>query len=112
MTAKFDDIPEYAPNHEMLLRQMIVILKGMMHGKTNNTGSVTLAANTTTTTTTLAEGRIGSDTHISLTATTASAKTAASAGLSVTKNVTNNTFTITHNNTADIDKTFTYALIG
>lgn len=106
------DPPEYRPDPIMWLRQMTRVVKGIMQGKTNNVGTVTLSAGTTTTTVTLAEGRLGSDTHISLTATTASAKTSAGAGMSVSKNVANKTFTITHDNTADVDKTFTYALIG
>jgi hypothetical protein len=106
------DVGEYSVNHENLLRKMIRVISGAMQGKTNNVGTVTLTANSTTTTITLSAGRLGSDTHISFTATTANAATADGAGLYVSKNVANNQFTITHNNTADVDKTFTYALIG
>jgi hypothetical protein len=86
--------PEYMPDPIEWLRQMTRVVKGMLQGKTNNVGTVTLRANATTTTVTLAEGRLGSDTHISLTATTASAKTSAGVGISVAKNITNNTFMI------------------
>ena len=112
MTIGYKDVSEYQPNHAEALRDIILVVKGVMQGKTNNVGTVTLTANTTSTTVTLAAGRLGVDTHISLTATTATAQTAAGAGMYVTKSVADSQFTITHNNTADADKTFTYALIG
>jgi hypothetical protein len=112
MAIGYQDFPEYYPDHTNLLRNILIVAKGVMQGKTNNVGTVTLTANSTTTTVSLAAGRLGVDTHVSLTATTASAQTAAGAGMYVSKDVANNQFTITHNNTADADKTFTYALIG
>jgi hypothetical protein len=112
MTIGYKDVSEYQPSHTEALRDIILVVKGIMQGKTNNVGTITLSANTTSTTVTLAAARLGVDTHISLTATTASAQTAAGAGMYVTKDVANSQFTITHNNTVDADKTFTYALIG
>jgi hypothetical protein len=108
----FLDAPEYEEDHVNLLRKLLRVVKGAMQGKTNNAGTLTLTANSTTTTVTFAKGRLGTGTHISLTATTTSAATAAGLGLKVVIDVANDQFTITHNNTADSDKIFTYALIG
>jgi hypothetical protein len=105
-------MPEFMPDPIAWLRRTKDVVNGLMQGKSNNVGTVTLTANTTTTTVTLAAGRLGTDTHISFTATTASAKTTDAAGISYSKDVPNNQFTITHDNTADVDKTFSYALIG
>lgn len=84
------------------------------NGKTNNTGTVTLGANTTSTVVTLAAGRLGNDTIVLLSPTTASAATEFGAGslyLSA-RDVDAKTFTLTHANTADTDKIFDYILVG
>ena len=110
----FLDFPEYEPNHENLLRKVIRVGKLMMQGKTNNTGSATLTANAATTTVTLAAGQLGQDTVILFMPTTANAATEYGAGTFYvsSRNVANNTFTITHVNNAQNDRTFKYVLIG
>lgn len=81
-------------------------------GKTDNIGSVTLTANSTTTTLTEAPDRIGANTVILFMPTTANAA-AAMTNLYVSgRDVSANTFTLTHTNNAQIDRTFNYILVG
>lgn len=110
----FLGIPEYEKNHENLLKKLIQALKGMMQGKTNNTGSVTLAANSATTTVSEIEGRIGQETIIFFMPTTANAAAEFGAGSMYvsTRSIANKTFTITHVNNAQTDRIFNYILIG
>ena len=93
-------------------KQLAKKINSVMDGKTNNTGSLTLTASSTTTVVTFAEGRIGADTVILLSPTTANAAGALS-GLYVSgRDVAAKTVTFTHANTATTDRTFSYALIG
>jgi hypothetical protein len=113
-TPKYPDVSEYHPDHPNLLRSLIRVIRNMMQGKTNNTDTVTLTANSTTTTVTLADGRLSNDTVIVFMPTTANAATEFGAGSMYisAKNIGSNTFTITHVNNAQTDRTFSYALIG
>jgi alpha-glucuronidase len=108
----FDGVPTMMRDPIEWLRRTSKVVNALLQGKTNNVGTVTLNANSTTTTVTLSEGRLGSDTYVGLTPTTSSAKTAMADGYMITKDVAAQTFTITHNNTADTDKIFTFVLIG
>lgn len=117
MSSEFLGAPSYEDNHPNLLRKILSVLSGIMQGKTNNTGSFTLTANDTTTTVTLPVGKLGPNTVILWQPTTANAATAmanlyVSARTISTKGAVNNTFTLTHSNTADSDKTFNYILVG
>ena len=77
-------------------------------GNLNNRGSFTLAAGGTTTTVT--DTRAGADTVILWTPTTANAATAMDKVYVSTRN--KGSFIVTHDNTADVDRTFHYALFG
>ena len=81
----------------------------MTEGKTENTGTVTLTQSDTTTTVT--DSRVGKDTGIYLSPTTASAATA-TGNTYVSAKTPGTSFVLTHANTADADKTFTYILVG
>lgn len=83
-------------------------------GKTDNNGSVTLTANSDTTVVSEAPGRIGSGTTILLSPTTANAATEFGAGTLFvsSRDVSANTFTITHVNNSQTDRTFDYVLVG
>jgi len=96
------------------IRGVNVVVPGIMQGRTNNTGTVTLTAGATTTVVSLATGRLGPYTQVMFTPTTVSAATEFGAGkLYVSsRNVDAAQFTITHTNTADTDKIFQFALIG
>lgn len=89
-------------------RAVAEVVNGIMDGKTNNIGTVTLAQSATTTT--LTDARIGIDSVILFTPTASnaaqemnhlfiSAQTAGSA-------------TITHRNTGHADLTFQYIIVG
>jgi hypothetical protein len=110
--SEFLGVSEYQPNHPDLLRNIIRVIRGIMQGKTNNTGTVTLTANATTTTITFAAGRLGQGTVILLSPTTANAAAALTNVYVSSRNVASNTLTLTHSNTATLDRTFSYVLIG
>ncbi len=93
-------------------RRIALVVNGIMQGKTNNIGTLTLTANSATTTITFAAGQIGEETVITLTATTANAAGAVSSLYLSSRNVANSTLTFTHANTATNDRTFLYELTG
>lgn len=111
----YDGVAQYVrQNIDKWAIQNTNVTNGVLNGKTNNTGSVTLDANSATTTVTEASGRIGPDTVILFMPTTANAATEAGAGSIYvsSRNVASNTFTITHANNAQTDRAFKYVLIG
>lgn len=71
------------------------------------TGTVTLTASTTTTTVT--DSRVGHSSYINLMPTTANA---AAENWYIGTITAGTSFVITHANTADVDKTFTYNIVG
>ena len=87
---------------------VIPVLRGTTQGKTNNVGDVTLTASSTTTT--LTDANLTPNSHIAFTPTTASA-VLATAALYVSAR-DNETATLTHDSTPDIDRTFTYCITG
>lgn len=89
-------------------------ITSLINGKTNNTKSLTLVANSASTQVAEAPGRIGLNTIILFMPTTANAATEyASGGMYVSAiDIENRTFTITHANNAQTDRTFNYVLIG
>ncbi len=100
--------PPYWANAEEGFRKLAELINSLRDGKINSVGSVTLTANSTTTT--LSDPKIGPNSHVSLTPTTDSATTAWAAGIKVVSS--DGTATLTHNNTADLDKTLTYSILG
>lgn len=112
VNSSFQAPGQYRNNHEDMLREHTTILTGVMLGKTNNTGSFTLAANATTTTLTFAKGRLSQGTVILWEPTTANAAAANTNLYKSAIDVANRTVTLTHANTATIDRTFSYILVG
>lgn len=96
------------------LRRVGQVVNSIMLGKTNNISftPVTLTANDTTTTVTESAGRLGENTLIIFSPTTANAATAMTKIYVSSRDVENKQFTITHDNTADVDRTFNYILVG
>lgn len=84
------------------------VIRGVLTGKLNCTTTVTLAAGATTTT--LTDARIGPASFIDFMPTTAHAATA-KGGLYVSARGEGSA-TLTHANTADVDKTFGVIIIG
>lgn len=89
-------------------RTLREIVAGVMLGKLNATGTVTLTASSTTTT--LTDPRIGAESVILFMPTTANAKTAA-ANLYVSARASGSA-TLTHASSANVDQTFGYIVIG
>lgn len=108
----FPRTPLDYPFLEEWVRTISYVVDKIMDGKLNNTGTVTLSAGSATTAVTLAEGRIGESTQVIFTPLTANAASELTAIYISTRDVTNNTFTITHNNSATVDRVFRFHLIG
>lgn len=83
-------------------------VNNILKGKTNNTGSVTLTANAASTTVT--DPRVGYNSVVTLSPTTANAASAVATTYIATYG--DGTFTITHVNDAQVDKTFKYIVTG
>jgi len=113
--SEFLELPEaYSPDTRDFDRKIVRVVNGMMSGKTNNTGEVTLGASTSTSTVTLSAGRLGEDTQVLFTATTANAATELAAGSMFvsSRDVSNNQFSITHANNGQTDRIFKFILVG
>lgn len=113
---KFPDMPNYTDDHRFMLLWAVKIIRNIMQGRTNNVHTVTLNANATTTAVDLPVDTLGQYSAIFFMPTTASAATEFGAGsMYVSARAplsTTATFTITHTNTADTDKTFYYIIVG
>lgn len=84
------------------------VVAGIMEGRQNNTGSVTLADGTTTTT--LADQRLSGSSVVLFSPRSANAA-AATANLYVSAKA-KGSLTLTHANTGTTDRTFDYAIFG
>lgn len=106
-------VPPYAgPDEAIHRRLMAEAIGGMMQGRTNNTGELTLTANAASTV--LNDPRLSVFSVLVFDPTTANAAAEMAAGtMFVTKANRNNlAWTITHANNAQTDRTFRYAVIG
>lgn len=111
----FLGIPENPPSDDKLpewRRQVNRFINSFLMGKTNNTSSFTLTANSATTTLTFAAGQLGQDTVISWVPTTVNAAAAMNNLYISSRDVANRTLTLAHTNTATVDRTFNYVLTG
>ncbi len=89
-------------------RQIAEVVNRTIDGKLNSTGSVTLTASATSTV--VAEARSGPDSVVLFMPTTANA--AAELATMFVSLRGKQTFTITHANNAQTDRTFKYVVIG
>jgi len=107
-------VPELMTDVTSWVRIIAVKLNQIMRGKTNNIGEVTLTANATTTDIAVAVGVFGEKTVFIFDATTSTAATALGSGSMYVsaRNPDLGTYTITHPNTADANKTFRVAYVG
>jgi hypothetical protein len=91
-------------------RRLAIAINGLLNGKHNAFGSVTLTASSATTT--LQDQRIGANTVLHFTPTTANA----AAGLAVLyqtyPNTTKKQSTLNHANNSESDRTYVYSLHG
>jgi hypothetical protein len=89
-------------------RAVAEIVNGIMDGKTNNIGTVTLRSGNTTTT--LTDARIGPESVIIMTPMSSNA--AKEFGTCFISARTNGSATITHQNTGHADLIYTYIVVG
>lgn len=104
---QFDTPPLEWGNGPEHRRKLAEVLDGVMDGKINATGTVTLTASSTTTT--LTDRRIGTGSVILFMPTTQNA--AGEIGMYVSSRG-QGTATITHASMSQTDRTFAYALLG
>lgn len=95
-------------NPDESYRKTASVVNGVLAGKTNNTGTVTLTANAASTV--VSDFRATSQSVIVLMPTTANA--AAAIATTYVSSRGSKTFTLTHANNAQADKTFGYAVVG
>tara|TARA_Y100000310_G_scaffold145298_1_gene144639 strand:+ start:225 stop:584 length:360 start_codon:yes stop_codon:yes gene_type:complete len=100
----------WGKNLEEWIRKVAEIVNLLQDGKINAVGSQTLTADTGTTT--LSDPRIGTDTIVELTPTTANAATAFATTYQTYPNTTAGQAVINHANNAQTDRTFAYSLQG
>ena len=117
--ATFDEFPTVensAWGDKNIINRLINVLRGAMRGKVNNVGTVTLTAGAASTVVTVTKESIGPYTNFIFVPKTVTAATEFGAGSlyvsSITIGALSSTFTITHANTASVDKTFNYIMIG
>jgi hypothetical protein len=91
-------------------RDVASVVNLMLDGKTNATGTFTLSASTTTTSVT--DVRAGTNSVINFTPTTANAAAEVGAGGMFISARADSSFTITHANNSQSDRTFIYTIIG
>lgn len=111
----FQGVPKYnGINADEFLLKCQTVLNGVLNGKTNNTGTFTLSANTVSSVVTLASGRIGPDTVILYAPNTLNAAAEIGAGTMFvsSRDIANSTFTLTNANNAQTDRIFSFTLTG
>lgn len=101
-------VPLYHSDERVHRTGIAETLNNVARGKLNNSGSFTLAASTTTTTVT--DDRVGANSIIVTSARSATAAAAADTIWISAKN--DGSFVITHDSTADVDRTFDYLVFG
>ena len=91
-------------------REIASVVNLLVDGKNNATGSFTLA--TSATSTTVSDLRAGTNSVISYMPTTANASAEIGAGTIYISARADSSFTVTHANNSQSDRTFIYAIVG
>ena len=89
-------------------REVALVVRNLVDGKINSTGNLTLTAAATTTT--ISDQRAGGDSVIILMPTTSNA--AAAISTTYVSARAKQSFTLTHLNNAQTDRTFGYVILG
>lgn len=107
-------VPETMTDIPQWVKIIAAKVNQILRGRTNNVGEVTLTSGAASTSVTVPIGLFGDRTVFVFDATTANAATAlSSGGMYVSaRDPLAGTYTITHPNTAQADKTFRVAYIG
>lgn len=95
---------------ETRVRVIVQAVRELFRGRSLAVGELTLTANATSTT--VADPNCGEGSRISLHPRTANAAGALATTRITVANTTRGQFIVTHANTADVDKTFGYAIHG
>ena len=104
--ANFRRLPTEADNP----REISQVVNGILDGKVNSTGSFTCT--TSATTTVVTDFRAGADSIILLMPTTANAAAEMGNGTAFISARAKQSFTVTHANNSQADRTFGYAILG
>ena len=91
-------------------RENSYFIKQLIRGRNNATGTVTLTASTTTTTVTRTGGNVSAQEF--LFPKTANAAAELAAGGMYVSSITATGFVVTHANNAQVDRTFSYVVLG
>ena len=116
--SEYPDVDDYSDNYPKLLRSVVRIIRNIMQGKTNNAYSVTLTANAASTVVSMSREDIGPLSTILFMPLTANAAAEIGAGTMYVSAITidlsadTQTFTITHANNAQNDRTFRFVVTG
>jgi len=104
----------YVPStQEKDLSKVILAIQQLAAGRSNATGTVTLATGSATTVVTPTQsGLIAPGSNIHLEATTAAAAAERASGNLYVSTVAKDTFTITHTNSATAGRTFMWSVLG
>lgn len=97
---------------ETAVRTLVFAINQLIRGRANSVGSVTLTENTTTTTVTPSESLMNESAKVFFTPRTANAAAEWGNGTMYVSAITRTTFTITHANNAQTDRTFDYDVRG
>lgn len=119
----YPTLPDLFPDLQTSIRKISNVVRGIMKGKMNVVGTVTLTANAASTTVTVPADVLGAYTTVLFMPTTANAATEFGAGSMYVSEINANNFVsvsglaansfkIIHANTASTDKTFQYVLLG
>ncbi len=96
--------------NERNLSRIVDLINRIVDGRTLNKGTVTLTASAGSTQVTLQAGQINENSVITLSPRTANA--AAALGTTYVSDKANGSFTLTHANNAQTDRTFDYSWTG
>lgn len=99
-------LPANSSLTENFLKKIVLVVNNLVNGKMNNAGEFTLTASATSTV--VKNNLVNPNSVVLLEAITANG--ASATGVYVVAG--DKSFTITHNSTADTDRTFKYAVIG
>lgn len=103
-------VPAFQPDESSHRQRIAEWSIQVMQGKLNNTGSVTLTAGVTSTS--VADARVGINSFIGFMPKTANACSETGAGTMFVSTVGAEFFVITHANSASVDRTFGYCVLG
>lgn len=112
MSTEYPAVPGFTGNIPSWIQRASTVINNILQGKMNVSTTLTLDANAASTT--ITDARIGFETHVILTPTTANAAAELGNGtlyISETSRV-NGSVVVTHANNAQTDRTFRVSYIG